>query len=211
MNLIRSLANRFISSSLPLSLGTPGVGKSTLINALFGQPNLMPSNRIRQTTDGLGVAQTASYFGSCQEGGVQLSIHLLEALNFVAPAQQLAEGSEYRSRLLTLLKDRHREAFQRERASERQVHRMHEGLIHAVLYWVPPTFRQFGKAEMSFFREISQLSLLVPIIGKADLYTESELRHLKLLVSMTFIEMIKVVSLTMAHRFEPSLRPTTWS
>lgn len=181
------------------------------MNALFGQLNLMPADRIRQTAGGLDIAQTASYFGSCQEGGVQLSVHLLEALNFAAPAQQLAEDSEYRGRLLTLLKDRQREAFRRERAPGRQAHRTHEGLIHAVLYWVPPTFRQFERAEISFFREISQLSILIPIIGKADLYTEGELKHLKLLVPMALVGMINLACLTMMRRFELSLRPTTWS
>lgn len=142
----------------------------------------MPADRARQTTDRLDTVQTASYFGSCQEGSIQLFVQLVEALNFVAPTQQLAEGAEYRSRLLALLRDRHREAFRRERAPERQVQRTHEELIHAVLYWVPPTFGKFGREEMSFFRELSQLALLVPIIGKADMYTEAELKHLKLLV-----------------------------
>jgi septin family protein len=56
-------------------------------------------------------------------------------------------------------------------------------LFDAIFYFIPRTFERFSDAEISLFRELQQLAPLIPIISKADMYTDEELTRTKLSVS----------------------------
>ena len=156
-------------------IGQPGVGRSSFVNTFFSEI-IVPSERQREAERcSLVVHRTTRI-----EGGVRLDIEITEVLGFSSPAK-LAD-SEFTEKLLDHLKSYHLSVFNKEHSATRHLEDCHDDLIHAVLYFIPPTFSQFTKAEMLFFKELQKLSIVVPIISKADMYTSYELEHKKMLV-----------------------------
>lgn len=168
-----------LQPSLLIVVGQPGVGRSSLINTLFSTA-IVPEQRDRMGAAMDGYPQLATYVGDRVEGGVRLQINVAELLGYTSPARLQEEG--YSTRLLDYLRQRHYECHRAECQPVREVAEIHDGLVHAVLYLVPPTFQQFSDAELELFRELQKLTLLVPVIPKADMYTAEELKSRKMMV-----------------------------
>lgn len=151
------------------------MGKSTLFNTLL-QTTVIPAIRNRDSAD----FETAVYYGTRTEGGVTLDIEVTEILGY--GSERLADRN-YSSKIVEFLRQRHLECHKMESAFPRG--NGAERLVHSVFYFVPPTFMQFSADEILLFKELQQMSLLVPLISKADIYTAHELKEKKLLVNTT--------------------------
>lgn len=108
-----------------------------------------------------------------------LDVEVSELLGY--GSDRLADKA-YSMQILELLKRRHQMCHQTERDKVESIVPQTTNLIHAVLYFVPPTFMQFSASEIALFRDLQQLTLVVPVISKADIYTAAELKDKKLLV-----------------------------
>ncbi|PJF17857.1 Septin-10 [Paramicrosporidium saccamoebae] len=157
-----------------LTLGAPGTGKATLLNTLL-HGTVVPTTRSRDADD----FQVATYCGTQQEGNVAMDVEISEILGY--GSDRLADKT-YSLQIVELLKQRHQMNHQTERSRVESVVPQTADLIHAVLYFVPPTFMQFSAGEIALFKDMQQLTLVVPVISKADIYTAAELKDKKLLV-----------------------------
>lgn len=158
------------------------MGKSSLINTLFSSA-IIPEER-----DRLGTAephpQLAAFHGERVEGGVCLKVEATEVLGYTSPARLEEEG--YAAGLLDWVRQRHYSCYENECQSDRNLDEAFDGLIHVVLYFVPPTFQQFSEAELDLFRALQKLTLLLPVLAKADMYTPRELKSRKMMLRAQF-------------------------
>jgi septin 7 len=160
-----------------LLIGAPGVGKSTFINTLFNS-EIIPSERNRTADD----FQTAIFCGALGEGGITLEVEVIELLGYNSAAR--LSNQKYSQQILQLFQDRFQCCYEAENSFPRDLKTALNQAINAIIYFVPPTFTQFTTDEIALFRELQQAALLIPVIAKADMYTEEELKDRKLLVTL---------------------------
>jgi cell division control protein 11 len=136
---------------------------------------VVPTARNRDAND----FKVATYRGTQQEGNVTLDVEISEILGY--GSDRLVDKT-YPMQIVELLKRRHQICHHTERDKVESTVPQTTNLIHAVLYFVPPTFMQFSASEIALFKDLQQLTLVVPVISKADIYTAGELKDKKLLV-----------------------------
>lgn len=155
------------------------MGKRTFINCLFGS-EIIPSEGEHANTGG---SICKEYGGGRVEGGVRLEIKVEKVLGF--DSAQSLDDPEYFERLLAKLEENHREAHLAEGSPDRNLAKAFDKLYHAVIYFISPTFLQFTRAEIRLLSELQKLTLVVPVLAKADMYTAEELRRKKISVLTT--------------------------
>ena len=187
-------------------IGEAGVGKTTFINTLFNKliiPNDHIENRYDQSTDKDSIRVT-THTALSTEGGIKLQVEVSKVLDYTSASK--LNDEQFFEKLVDLVKQRHVKVYQREmRAVDKSSvgedvacckTEHHNCLFNAILYFIPPTFSQFTKQELKLFHELQEMSIVIPIISKADMYTVDELKDLKLLVLgalIIFIILIKRV------------------
>lgn len=123
--------------------------------------------------------EVATHRGTRREGNIDLDVEVVEVLGY--GSERLANEAYY-SKIIDTVRDRHRESHQKETATPRCIETAYDGLFQVALYLIPPTFSQFSPKEIALFRDLSRMTIVVPIISRADMYTASELNDKKLLV-----------------------------
>lgn len=169
------------------------MGKRTLINTLFNKPIITADSP--PVYDGLKfVVHTAE----CTEGGVKLLVDVTEVQGLQGSVQ--FNDPLTPKQIIDYLRHRYDAIYEAELqgGSSTCYFEKRDKLIQGVLYCIPPTSKHhhFSKAELDFFRQIQQYSVLIPIICKADMYTVEELKDLKLLVlglSITLLNDLNVI------------------
>lgn len=155
------------------------MGKASTINTLFNK-TVIPLERERLVDE--NDMMVAQHNCQCIEGGISLNVNITELLNYDSPAR-LKDRILLES-IVNHLTRKHQEKYQ----NESTIPRSHPSeLYDAVLYFIPPTFKQFTAQEISLIREIQRVSIFVPIISKADMYLPEELKEKKLLVFIIFL------------------------
>lgn len=93
---------------------------------------------------------------------------------------QSLDDPAYLKTLLDEVEQRHRRAFLAESQANRDASRVFDQLYHAVIYFISPTFHHFTPAEIALLAGLQKLTLVVPVIAKADMYTAEELQEQKI-------------------------------
>ena len=93
---------------------------------------------------------------------------------------QSLDDPAYLGALLSEVEQRHRRAFLAESRADRDASRVFDQLYHAVIYFIPPTLLRFTPAEIALLAGLQKLTLVVPVVAKADMYTAEELQERKI-------------------------------
>ncbi|KAI5169656.1 septin 7 [Pancytospora epiphaga] len=142
-------------------VGRRGLGSSTLVNSIFGAP-LVGKDRSDEMT---------TILNEIVEDGIRLKVSVTTY-----------HGEEY-DEIQNLISQRNKEYYESEQGLSLR-HDDHR--IHVCLYILPAD--RMSSAEISGMKKISKICNLIPIIAKADMYTESELRDRKEVVEKIVIE-----------------------
>lgn len=92
----------------------------------------------------------------------------------VNSAAQFADDA-FLEGVLRVVRDRHVQCYREEARTSRDASACFDALYSAVLYFIPPTFTHFLAGELRLIQSLQQMTLFVPIISKADMYTPAEL------------------------------------
>ncbi|KAI4291784.1 hypothetical protein PAPHI01_1058 [Pancytospora philotis] len=131
-----------------LVLGRRGSGASTLVNALFRAPLVQKERSDEVTTT----------CNEIVEEGVRLSVSVTTY-----------HGDEHAA-AIRFIEGRYKEYYENEQSL---VGRNTDRRVHACLYLLPSD--KLSNAELRAIKAISQLCNLIPVITKADVYTNREL------------------------------------
>lgn len=108
--------------------------------------------------------QVATHRGCRIEGHIKLDLEVTEVLGYCSAAR--LKEPRYAKTILGFLRQRHLECYQNENAFPRDRDLAFDGLIHAVIYMLPPTFSQFTQTELALFRDLQQHTVVIPLIAK---------------------------------------------
>lgn len=156
-------------------IGPAGCGKSTLINSLCCREVLSP---IRQRfPGGFDVCAMKEYSTAWSEGGVELELSLTEVLGYGE-----AQGEAFKALLehvVHVLRLPLEEQLRKEYAKMIKPFAVQTKTFHAVLFFLNPANPSISTKDKELLVAVKDLAVVIPIITKADCYTEEELRERK--------------------------------
>lgn len=109
-----------------------------------------------------------------------MNIRAFELTGFTS-ASRLAEPRFYRS-IIDLVRRPLEDVFEEECSPIRRPSNRFEGVFHAVLYLIPPSSVGLTPFERELLTELQEMTMVIPILTKADMYTMEELQTKKTLV-----------------------------
>ena len=158
----------------PHAPGRSGIGKGTLVNALFNA-TILPADRPRWPPSRTEAALHA-YQATVRESGVSLHVEIIEAVGFGEFGHQ-----DCQDELVDFVYSRHRKHFDREMEMDRGSKQADEDeLIHAALFCFHPRITTgLTEKEVALMAKLDACTCVIPVITKADVYTPRELQKLK--------------------------------
>ncbi|NXP23409.1 SEP10 protein, partial [Scytalopus superciliaris] len=153
-----------------LCIGETGIGKSALISSLFNSnfedppsTHFLPSVQLRTQTYEL------------QESNVLLKLTVVNTVGF---GDQMNKEDSYQP--IVDYVDAQFEAYlQEELKIIRSLFSYHDTRIHVCLYFISPTGRSLKALDLLTMRSLDSKVNIIPIIGKADSISKSELQEFK--------------------------------
>ncbi|CAG0879593.1 unnamed protein product [Darwinula stevensoni] len=153
--------------------GETGLGKSTLINSLF----LTDLYKDRQVPDVHGkIEKTISIEKKTmeiEEKGVRLRLSVVDTPGF-GDSVNCEEHWQVLDRYLT---DQFKQYFEAESGLNRKS--IQDNRVHCLLYFIPPYGRGLRQLDVEVMKKIHKRVNLVPVIAKADMLTQPEVKFLK--------------------------------
>ncbi|NWU06302.1 SEP10 protein, partial [Cephalopterus ornatus] len=172
-----SLPDQLIKKSLKqgfcfniLCIGETGIGKSALINSLFNSnfedppsTHFLPSVQLRTQTYEL------------QESNVLLKLTIVNTVGF---GDQMNKGDSYQP-IVDYIDAQFEAYLQEELKIIRSLFSYHDTRIHVCLYFISPTGRSLKALDLLTMRSLDSKVNIIPIIGKADSISKTELQEFK--------------------------------
>ncbi|NWH67162.1 SEP10 protein, partial [Geococcyx californianus] len=153
-----------------LCVGETGIGKSTLIKSLFNinfddpvSMHFLPNMQLRAQTYEL------------QESNVLLKLTIVNTVGF---GDQIKRQDSYQP-IVDYIDAQFEAYFQEELKIERSLFSYHDTRIHVCLYFIPPTGHSLKSLDLLTMKILDSKVNIIPIIGKADSITKTELPKFK--------------------------------
>ncbi|NXM08452.1 SEP10 protein, partial [Tyrannus savana] len=153
-----------------LCVGETGIGKSALINSLFNSnfedppsTHFLPSVQLR----------TQTY--EVQESNVLLKLTIVNTVGF---GDQVNKGDSYQP-IVDYIDAQFEAYLQEELKIVRSLFSYHDTRIHVCLYFISPTGRSLKTLDLLTMRSLHSKVNIIPIIGKADSISKTELQEFK--------------------------------
>ncbi|XP_064915802.1 septin-10 isoform X3 [Columba livia] len=153
-----------------LCIGETGSGKSTLISSLFNtdfddpvSTHFLPSVRLRAQTYEL------------QENNVHLKLTIVNTVGF---GDQMNKEDNYRP-IVDYIDTQFEAYLQEELEVKRSLFCYHDTRIHVCLYFISPTGHSLKSLDLLTMKRLDSKVNIIPIIGKADSISKTELQKFK--------------------------------
>ncbi|XP_061233824.1 septin-10 [Neopsephotus bourkii] len=153
-----------------LCVGETGSGKSTLINSLFNtsfddpvSTHFLPKVELRAQTYEL------------QESNILLKLTIVNTVGF---GDQINKEDSYQP-IVDYIDAQFEAYLQEELKIKRSLFNYHDSRIHVCLYFISPTGHSLKPLDLLTMRSLDSKVNIIPIIGKADSITKSELQNFK--------------------------------
>uniref|UniRef100_A0A672TSH5 Septin n=1 Tax=Strigops habroptila TaxID=2489341 RepID=A0A672TSH5_STRHB len=153
-----------------LCVGETGSGISTLINSLFNttfddpvSTHFLPKVKLRAQTYEL------------QESNILLKLTIVNTVGF---GDQIDKEDSYQP-IVDYIDAQFEAYLQEELKIKRSLFSYHDTRIHVCLYFISPTGHSLKSLDLLTMRRLDSKVNIIPIIGKADSITKSELQNFK--------------------------------
>ncbi|KAH9414612.1 septin-8-like [Dermatophagoides pteronyssinus] len=156
-----------------LALGSTGVGKTTLLEALFNTK--LSSDQSATRSHNLSGVSVHTQQLELNEGNIKLKLTLVESKGF---GDQIDKTDSYKPIVEYI--DEHFEKYLQE---ELKIHRSQSPLIdsriHCCIYILSPVGHGLRALDLVTMKALHNKVNLIPVIGKADTITKQELEKLR--------------------------------
>ncbi|NWR28995.1 SEP10 protein, partial [Tachuris rubrigastra] len=153
-----------------LCIGETGIGKSALINSLFNSSFEDPPS-----THFLPSVQLKPQTYELQESNVLLKLTIVNTLGF---GDQMNKRDSYQP-IVDYIDAQFEAYLQEELRIIRSLFSYHDTRIHVCLYFISPTGRSLKTLDLLTMRSLHSKVNIIPIIGKADSISKTELQEFK--------------------------------
>lgn len=154
-------------------VGESGLGKSTLISTLFNMP-LYPASIPRDPGTNLPkTVSIESVTADLDENGVRLHLTVIDTPGF----GDFVNNTDSWEPIISDIEQRFDDYLEAENFVNRTV--IDDNRIHACLYFIQPTGHSLKELDVVFMKKLHKKVNLIPIISKADTFTEEEIDSFK--------------------------------
>ena len=152
-----------------LVVGGSGLGKSTLIHSMFMADIYSKQDRIIiKKTLNVEANQV-----ELEENGVKLSLTVIDTPGF----GDAVDNTNHCNPIVEYVEKQFDNFLQTETCLERVAST--DSLVHACLYFIAPSGHGLKKMDLEFMEKLHKKVNIVPVIGKADVLTKTELEAFK--------------------------------
>ncbi|CAG8451050.1 12394_t:CDS:10 [Ambispora gerdemannii] len=154
-------------------VGESGLGKSTLVNTLFGttlypnKANAVPSDESPKTVE------IQSLSADIEENGVKLRLTVVDTPGF----GDFVNNEESWKPILDNIEARFDAYLEQENRVNRR--KLVDNRVHACIYFIAPTGHSLKPLDVEFMRRLHTKVNLIPVIAKSDTLTEDEIKEFK--------------------------------
>ncbi|OAJ36579.1 hypothetical protein, variant [Batrachochytrium dendrobatidis JEL423] len=154
-------------------VGESGLGKSTLVNTLFGTI-LYPLKEAREPSpDTPKTVEVQSISADLEENGVKLKLTCIDTPGF----GDFVNNEESWRPILENIEARFDAFLEQENRVNRK--RIIDTRVHACLYFIAPTGHSLKPLDIEFMKRLAGRVNLIPVIAKSDTLTEEEIKAFK--------------------------------
>lgn len=170
-----NLPNQYLRRSTKLGfqlnllvVGESGIGKSTLINSLFGK-KIYPTKEVKPVSSETSTSVIMqTYFQDLEENKVKLGLTVVDAVGF---GDSLNNENSWKP-IVDYLEDKYDAYLDQERRVNRK--KSVDTRIHCCLYFISPTGHCLKPLDIETMKALHERVNIIPIIAKADTLTEEE-------------------------------------
>ncbi|CAI2170604.1 3714_t:CDS:10 [Funneliformis geosporum] len=154
-------------------VGESGLGKSTLVNTLFGT-TLYPNKGEADPSDETPkTVEIQSLSADIEENGVKLRLTVVDTPGF----GDFVNNEESWKPILENIEARFDAYLEQENRVNRR--KMLDNRVHACIYFIAPTGHSLKPLDVEFMRRLHTKVNLIPVIAKSDTLTEDEIKQFK--------------------------------
>lgn len=156
-------------------VGASGTGRTTFINTLVGQKGwLSHAVPIKEGATELPDVQVTTKSIELKEDNVHITLTVCDTPGF---GDNLDNESAF-GIINQYLDDQYESMLDQEMRVKRNP-QFTDDRVHVVLYFITPTGHGLKEIDIEFMKRIAPQANVIPVIGKADCLTASELKHFK--------------------------------
>lgn len=183
-------------SSMLMSPGESGLGKSTLVNTLFNTSLYPPKERKQPSLDfAPKTVSIQAISADIEENGVRLRLTVVDTPGF----GDFVNNDDSWRPIVENIEQR----FDAYLDAENKVNRMNivDNRVHACVYFVQPTGHSLKPLDVEVMRRLHTKVNLIPVIAKSDTLTDEEIAAFKQRVSIIIVTYFELQRLTLLCRF----------
>lgn len=154
-------------------VGESGLGKATLINSLFNTTVFPPKEEKENTNDVPTTVEMQTISTEIDEKDVRLRLTVINALGF----GDFLNNEDAWKPILNNVRSRYAAYLEQDSRINRK--NLVDSRVHACIYLISPTGHSLRSLDLEFLKRLSGHVNLIPVIAKADSFTEEELRSFK--------------------------------
>jgi septin family protein len=162
-----------------LCIGETGIGKSTFINTLFNASFNLPTSSHHELEVKLN-----SKTIDLNEDNVNLKLTIVKTSGF---GDQINKANSHDS-IEKYLNEQFESYVQEELQLKRQFKQINDKRIHVCLYFISPTGHSLKALDIKTMKALDKKVNIIPIIGKADTVSKSELAEFKKKIMNDLVE-----------------------
>ncbi|KAL7747621.1 hypothetical protein RI367_007062 [Sorochytrium milnesiophthora] len=158
-----------------VAVGCSGLGKSTFINTLCGQPVLAPKNVDDPEVCALEKAVVVNPVTvEMEEDGVKLQLTIVDTPGF----GDSIDNSTNFDQILGFIERQYDEVLAEESKIKRNP-KFQDNRIHALLYFIAPTGHSLRELDIELMQRLCTRVNIIPVVAKSDTMTPRELQDFK--------------------------------